>query len=178
MPPLPLQRQALKWPHVLSHYSNCCNQERQVASPSTNTPGADLLLSGYFLIEGKKQATLSCFASSCYSEHLILGSKQQEEKPTWSMEWNLWGRQEKKRRDSSCYKTGPPQFIYHLKKHSFGGGGGGDGNTSRSRSLGRANKGCTHGHNLYIHCSTWLSLETILSKHLIQLSFPAHPYYI
>lgn len=108
MPPLPPQRQALKWPHIPSHYSNHCSQETQVASPSPKSPGADLLLSGYFLIEGKKQAMLSCFASSCYSEHLILGSKQQEQTPTWSREWNLCGQQEKRRRDSSCYKTGPP----------------------------------------------------------------------
>lgn len=81
VPPLPSQRQALKWPHIPSHYSNCCSQEKQMASPWTNTPGADLLLSGYFLAEGKKQAMPSCFASSCHSEHLILGSKQQGQKP-------------------------------------------------------------------------------------------------
>lgn len=46
-----------------------------------NTAGADLLLSGYFLIEGKEQAMLSCSASLCYPEHLILGSKQQGQRP-------------------------------------------------------------------------------------------------
>lgn len=84
MPPLPPQSQALKRPHIPSHYSNCCSQDRQVTSPSTNTPGADLLLSGYFLIEVKKQTTLACFASSCYSEHLILGFKQQKQMPAWN----------------------------------------------------------------------------------------------
>lgn len=108
MAPFLPQRQALKWPHIPSHYSNCCSQEKQVASLSMNTAGADLLLSGYFLIEGKKQATLSCFASLCYPEHLILGSKQQGQRAAWIREWNLWGQQEKGRKDSSSYKTRPP----------------------------------------------------------------------
>lgn len=49
-------------PHMAPH-PICWSQKKQVASPSTNTPKADLLLHGYFLTEGKKQAMLSTFVS-------------------------------------------------------------------------------------------------------------------